>query len=116
MKIEILSQHFELSEDVTSQIINRVRFALSRFGGEIGHVRVNFTDTKRSKSGLDKHCSLSIKLASLEKIVTKGDGVDLLTALNYCVERAERATHRKLERGRNTPIKMNRRRRYEWTI
>ena len=116
MKIEIRSQHFELSEDMTSQIINRVRFALSRFGGEIGHVQVHFTDTNGSKGGLHKHCSLSVKLASLGKIVTKGDGIDLLSTLNCCADRAERATHRKLERGRNTPIKKNRRRNYEWTI
>lgn len=112
MKIEIRSQHLDLNEDMTSQIINRVRFALSRFGGEIGHVQVHFADTTGPKGGLDKHCSLSVKLTSLGKIVASGDGVDLLSALNCCVERAERATYRKLESRRDTPIKRNRRRSY----
>ena len=116
MKIVIRSQHFELNEDMTSQVTKRIRFSLSRFGGEIGYVQVHFTDIDGSKGVLNKHCSLAIKLASLEKIVTKGDGVDLMSALNCCVERAERATHRKLERGRDSLIKKNRRRSYEWTI
>ena len=110
LKIEIRSQHFELDEDMTDRVINRVRFALSRFDGEISRVQVRFVDTNGPKGGLDKHCLLSVKLTSSGKIVANGKGVDLLSALYYCVERAERAIIRELERRRDTPIRMNRRR------
>jgi len=58
LKIETRYQHFELNEDMTSQIINRVRFALNRFGGETGHLQVHFPDTNGPEGGLEKHCSL----------------------------------------------------------
>ncbi len=109
MKIDIRSQHFELNGDMTDRVINQVRFALSRFGGEISHVQVRFVDVNGPKGGQDKHCLLSVKLASSGKIVANGAGVDLLSALHYCVERAERAIVRELERRRDTPIRMNRR-------
>ena len=110
MKIEIRSHHFDLDEDMTDRVINRVLFALSRFDGEISRVQVRFVDTNGPKGGLDKHCLLSVKLTSSGKIVANGKGVDLLPALHYCVERAERAIIRELERRRDTPIRMNRRR------
>ena len=109
MKIEIRSQQLELNEEMSDRVINQVRFALSRFGGEISHVQVRFVDVNGPKGGQDNHCLLSVKLASSGKIITNGAGVDLLSALHYCVERAERAIIRKLERRRDTPIRMNRR-------
>lgn len=81
LKIETRYQHFELNEDMTSQIINRVRFALNRFGGETGHLQVHFPDTNGPEGGLDKHCSLPVKLASLGKIMANGAVVDLRSAL-----------------------------------
>lgn len=110
MKIEIRSKHFELNGDMTDRVINQVRIALSRFGGEISHVQVRFVDVNGPKGGQDNHCMLSVKLTSSGKIVANGVGVDLLAALHYCVERAERAIIRELERRRDTPIRMNRRR------
>lgn len=109
MKIEIRSQHFELNGDMTDRAINQVRFALSRFSGEISYVQVRFVDINGPKGGQDKQCLLVVKLASSGKIVANGVGVDLLSALHYCVERAERAIIRELERRRDTPIRMNRR-------
>ncbi|MBE9543371.1 MAG: HPF/RaiA family ribosome-associated protein [Proteobacteria bacterium] len=110
MKIELRSQHIQLNQDMTDRIISRVRFVLSRFGGEISRVQVRFADANGPKGGLDNHCLLSVKLSSSGKIVANGTGVDLLSALHYCVERAERAIIRELERRRDTPIRMNRRR------
>ncbi len=36
-------QHFELNADMTSQIINRARFAFYRFGNETGDLQENDT-------------------------------------------------------------------------
>ena len=110
MKIEIRSQHIELNQDLTDRIRSRVRFALSRFGGEISRVQVRFADANGPKGGQDNQCLLSVKLTSSGKIVANGTGVDLLSALHYCVERAERAIIRELERRRDIPIRMHRRR------
>jgi hypothetical protein len=49
-------------------------------------------------------------LTSSGKIVVKREGIDLLSALNYCAERSGRAINRKLVRRRDTPIRMYRRR------
>ena len=110
MKIEIRSQHIELNQDLTDRIRSRVRFALSRFGGEISRVQVRFADANGPKGGQDNQCLLSVKLTSSGKIVANGTGVDLLSALHYCVERAARAIIRELERRRDIPIRMHRRR------
>jgi hypothetical protein len=110
LKIEIRSQHFDLDEDITVRIINRVRFALSRLDSEISHVQIRFTDTKGPKGGRGNHCLLLVKLISSGKIVAKGKGVDLLSALHFCVERTKRTIIRELDRKRFVPIRMNRRR------
>ena len=110
MKIELRSQHFDLDEDMTDRITNRVRFTLSRFGSEISHVQIRFTDANGPKGGQDNHCLLSVKLISSGKIVTNGKGVDLMSALHFCVERTKRAIIREIERKRFVPIRMNRRR------
>jgi hypothetical protein len=81
LKIETRYQHFELNEDMTSQIINRVRFAFNRFGDETGPLQVHFPDTNGPEGGLDKHCSLPVKVTSLGKIMANGEVVDLRSAL-----------------------------------
>jgi len=43
LKIKARYQHFELNVDITSQIMNRARFALYRFGNETGHLQENNT-------------------------------------------------------------------------
>jgi hypothetical protein len=73
-------------------------------------MQIRFADANGPKGGQDKHCMLSVKLISSGKIVTNGKGVDLLSALHFCVERTKRAIKREIERKRFVPIRMNRRR------
>ena len=113
MKIEIRSQHFELDEEMTKRIINRVSFSLNRFGSEISHVQIRFSDVKGPKGGQDNHCLLSVKLVSSGEIVTNGKGVDLMSTLYFCLERTKRAIIRELKKKRFVPIRMNRRRKKE---
>jgi hypothetical protein len=43
LKIKTRYQHFELNEDMTSQVMNRARFALYRFNNETGYLQENNT-------------------------------------------------------------------------
>ena len=51
-----------------------------------------------------------IAKGQLLEVVVQGKGKDLFSSLNYCLARAARTISRNLERRRDTPIRMNRRR------
>jgi hypothetical protein len=51
-----------------------------------------------------------VKLVSSGEVVVQGEGENIFSALNYSLSRAGRLINRSLERRRDIPIKMNRRR------
>ncbi len=88
----------------------RVRLALSRFATSIQAITIRITDTNGPKGGEDTRCIVSVKLASADEVVVQGEGEKVLSVLSHCLSRAERAVSRSLDRRRDTPIRMNRRR------
>ncbi len=110
MKIDITMQQTCSDNNISCQVARRVRFALSRFGTSIRTIKVRITDINGPKGGIDKRCVVSVKLTAVGEIVVQSEGENLFSALNYCLSRAARSINRNLERRRDTPIRMNRRR------
>ncbi len=109
MKIDITMQQTCSNNKISCQVARRVRFAFSRFGTSIRIVTVRITDINGPKGGVDTRCVVSAKLLSAGEVVVQGEGEDAYSALNYCLSRAGRTISRSLERRRDTPIRMNRR-------
>jgi len=110
MKIDITMQQTCSDNNISCHVARRVRFALSRFGTSIQIIKVRVTDINGPKGGVDTRCVASVKLASAGEVVVQGEGQNIFSALNYCLSRASRTISRKLQRRRDTPIRMNRRR------
>lgn len=110
MKIDITMQQGCSDKKISRRIDRRVRLSLSRFAASIQAVTIRISDTNGPKGGDDKRCIVSVKLASAGEVVVQGEGQKVLSVLNHCLSRAERAVSRSLDRRRDTPIRMNRRR------
>ena len=109
MKINITLQQSCSDNKISRKIVQRVRLALSRFATVIQSITVRITDTNGPKGGEDTRCIVSVKLASAGEVVVQGEGEKPLLVLGHCLARAERAIRRSLDRRRDTPIRMNRR-------
>ena len=110
MKIDITMQQSCSDNKISRKVARRARLALSRFAPAIQTVTIRITDTNGPKGGEDTRCIVSVKLASSGEVVVQGEGENILTVLSHCLSRAERTVSRSLDRRRDTPIRMNRRR------
>ncbi len=110
MKIDITMQQSCSDNKISRKVAQRTRLALSRFATAIQTVTIRITDTNGPKGGEDTRCIVSVKLASTGEVVVQGEGEKVLSVLSHCLSRAERAVGRSLDRRRDNPIRMNRRR------
>lgn len=110
MKIDITMQQGCSDNRISRTVARRARLALSRFATSIQAITIRITDINGPKGGEDTRCVVSVKLASAGEVVVQGEGEKILSVLNHCLSRAERAVSRSLDRRRDTPIRMNRRR------
>ncbi len=110
MKIDITMQQSCSDSEIARKVARRARLAFSRFATAIQVITIRITDTNGPKGGEDTRCIVSVKLASAGEVVVQGEGENILTVLSHCLSRAERAVSRSLDRRRDTPIRMNRRR------
>jgi hypothetical protein len=109
MKIDITMQQNCSDNKISRKVARRARLALSRFATAIQTVTIRITDTNGPKGGEDTRCIVSVKLATAGEVVVQGEGKKILTLLTHCLSRAERAVSRSLDRRRDTPIRMMRR-------
>ena len=110
MKIDITLQQSCSDHKISHKIAQQARLALSRFAPTIQTVTIRITDANGPKGGIDIRCVVLMKLISTGEVVVHGEGENVFSALNQCLARADRAISRSLDRRRNTPIRVNRRR------
>ena len=110
MKINITMQQGCEDKKISHKMARRVRLALGRFTASIQSITIRITDTNGPKGGEDIRCIVSVKLASAGAVVVQGDGKKVLSVLSHCLARVERAISRNLDRRRDTPIRLHRRR------
>ena len=108
MKIIIRKQQEVTDDNFTDEVRRRVRFVLSRFAGSIQSITVSFTDLNGPKGSIDTRCVVSVKLSTPGEVVVQGEAELAYSALNYCLARTERTINRKLEKRRDTPIRLKR--------
>ncbi|TKB09686.1 hypothetical protein [Desulforhopalus sp. IMCC35007] len=109
MKIDITMQQSCSDNKISRKVARRARLALNRFATAIQTVTIRITDTNGPKGGEDTRCIVSVKLASVGEVVVQGEGEKILPVLNQCLSRAARTVSRSLDRRRDIPIRMNRR-------
>lgn len=100
MRIHIQAVDFELTEGLRAHVERRVQFALSRFQQRVVRLTVRLCDLNGPRGGVDKSCSLQVRLRGLPDIVIEGTEADLYVAINRAADRAGLAVGRQLRRMR----------------
>ena len=105
MDMIIQTQGFKLTrslEHFTREQINR---AMSNCSERIDRVVVRLKDINGPKGGVDKHCSVEIKLANFPVTVVKKTSADMYTNIRKTSSRAARIALRQLKRRRVVRLK-----------
>jgi len=101
VRITILTNRVLLDEHLRAYIQRRLRFALDRFGAQIGTVAVRLADLNGPRGGIDKRCAVSVNLPACSHVhVTQLDR-SLYAAVDLAVERAAEAVASCLARRRD---------------
>lgn len=96
MHIAIHASDADLTGAVNLYIERRLRFALSRFGGRVGHVTVRMSADGPASS----RCRVEAELLPFGHVAVEESDSDLFAAIDRATGRIGRLFSRKLERTR----------------
>ena len=97
MRITISGQGIDEMETLRDYVTQRLRFVLSRFGGEITRVRVRLVDNRTERGETHLACRLTISLVSGRKILAEVSHTDVYAAIDQAVDRARRSVRLSLD-------------------
>lgn len=98
MQISILDRHDNLTEAIRGLAERRLLFALSRFDSKVERVSVVLADVNGPRGGIDKSCSVTVKLRRLDDVHVSSEHADVEAAIRYAAGRIGRAVARAIER------------------
>lgn len=102
MRTAIQVRSSDLKDELREHVERRLAFALSQFPEHIRGVVVVLSDVNGPKGGIDKHCSLRVRLNGRSDIVIEETEANFHVAVDRAVGRATRTLGRRLRRLRDT--------------
>ncbi|MGE5111324.1 MAG: HPF/RaiA family ribosome-associated protein [Acidobacteriaceae bacterium] len=100
MHVAINLNNADLVEPFKSYAERRLRFALGRFGGRVGHVTVRI-----SEDGPTQHrCRISAEVLPFGRVAVEETDPDLFAAIDRATGRIGRLFGRELERAREARV------------
>jgi len=100
MKILITGKEVALSQEVRSQIEDRIRIALSRFSPKVQQVSAVINDVNGPRGGIDKRCRITVQLRRLNDVTVTSEDSRVEASVKRAVDRIGRAVARAIERSR----------------
>lgn len=89
-------------QQISSLAINRtkakIEMLFAKFKDEITSIDLSIRDVNGPRGGLDKKCQIVVKLRRMEAIVATHDDAVLSKAISRAINKAHRATKRKVRR------------------
>jgi putative sigma-54 modulation protein len=98
MRIDISGQGLDVTDTLRDHVDQRLRFVLSRFGGQITRVGVRLVGCQRVRGETSLQCQLTISLVSGPKILADVSDTDVYAAIDRAVERTGRFVALKLDK------------------
>lgn len=98
MQIQINAGDVDLSPAIEEHVNVELSDSLRRFSDQITRVEVHLRDLNGPKHGLDKRCTLEIRLAGHDPLAVEHDAENLYDAVKEAAGKAERLVQRYLER------------------
>jgi ribosomal subunit interface protein len=102
MKIRIRERNVALTTGLRAHVARRLDVALARFGNEIDHVTVQFSDGEHEDEDAARRCRIDVALRPANVRIEDTDA-DLFTAVSHAAHRVSRSVARAIahERERN---------------
>ena len=100
MQVTMHINDADLVEGFNSYVERRLRFALGRFGGRVGHVAVRVGADGRSAS----RCRISAEILPFGQVEVEESAPDLFIAIDRATGRIGRLFGRELERARDAKV------------
>jgi len=101
MHVEIRAKHGRLNRSLKAQLVRRLRFAFTRFGGRIRRVCAFVEDINGPRGGEDQHCKIKVILVPSGSIMAEATDVKVASAVGRAAERVVRQVRDALDRKRN---------------
>lgn len=98
MNISTVDRGCCLTPDGSALANRRLLFALSRFDSKIDQVVLTLRDLNGPKGGIDKECSVRLKLYRGEDIVVTDRDESVEACVSRAADRAARTLSRRIER------------------
>lgn len=102
MRTAIEVRNSDPTDELREHVEHRLAFALSQFPEHIRGVVVVLSDINGPKGGMDKRCSLRVRLNGRSDIVIEETEADFYVAVDRAADRAKRTVARRLRRLRDT--------------
>lgn len=96
MRIAMKARNFEITDSLREYVEYRLAFALSPFQDRIRGVAVVLSDINGPRGGIDKRCSLQVRLRGLSELIIEETEVDFQIAVGRVADRAKRVLARRL--------------------
>lgn len=100
MTIRVRGYGIDVSPELGGLVERRLSFALCRFGGRVRAVSVSLVDLNGPRRGIDKRCSMQVRLAPRGSVRVESTDSELPVAVDRAATRLARAVARALERRR----------------
>lgn len=96
MTIQVNAGEFPTTPAVVSFTEEEVQRALERFASQVTRVEVHLRDLNGPQSGVDKRCTMEVRLAGQQPLAVDSDSGDLYEAIRTTAGKLHRAVERKL--------------------
>jgi len=97
MKIKIYNK--KKNPRIESYVQERMELVVGRFSERIGHVDVHLVDENGIKGGVDKICTIDIKLTPRGQLHVRAKHENLYSAIVKAIHRAETVVAKAVDRG-----------------
>ena len=101
MNVDVHIRTADLNDALRTYIERRLHFALGRFAGTLGRVRVQVEDVAGARSATDTSCRIRAELLPNRRVLSQqAIDANLHVAIDLATERIGRSLGRALERNR----------------
>lgn len=103
MNLQIQAQDFALTDGLRQHVSTRLDYALNHGREIITRIVVRLSDINGPRGGLDKCCSIEVRIKGASTLVVEDTQADLYVAIDRASERIGRTLDRRLARQRDFP-------------
>lgn len=100
MTISIHSPGMETTEPLAQHVNARLEAALGQWESRIDHVEVHLADVNAGRGGVDKACTVAVRMKPRGDVRVEEVEEDLYSAISHAADRVKVAVGRNLEKSR----------------